>query len=66
MRLLRLQTDDNNCIFDNSFQDDILIQPKAKIALQNACIIKTPDTVTIGHGDNMITTRSSSRSLTAE
>lgn len=54
MRLLRLQTDDNNCIFDNSFQDDILIQPKAKIALQNACIIKTPDTVTIGHGDNTI------------
>lgn len=54
MRLLRLQTDDNNCIFDNVFQDDILIQPDTKIALQNACIVKTPQTVTIENGDNTI------------
>ena len=54
MRLLRLQTDDNNCIFDNVFQDDILIQPDTKIALQNACIVKTPETVTIENGDNTI------------
>ena len=54
MRLLRLQTDDTNCIFDNSFQDDILVQPNAQIALQNACIVKTPETVAIGNGDNTI------------
>ena len=54
MRLIRLQTDHDDCLFDNSLDDDILIQPGAKIALQNACIIKTPDTVTIGHGDNTI------------
>lgn len=54
MRLIRLQTDQNNCIFDNTFQDDILIQPGAKIALQNACILKTPESVYIGNLDNTI------------
>ena len=37
MRLIRLQTsltDDNNCVFDNSFNTDIIIEPNAKIALQ--------------------------------
>ena len=47
MRLIRLQTDHDNCMFDNSFQDDILIQPGAKIALQNVCILKTPESVYI-------------------
>ena len=54
MRLIRLQTDQDNCMFDNSFQDDILIQPGAKIALQNVCILKTPESVRIGNLDNTI------------
>lgn len=55
MRLIRLQTDHDNCMFDNSFQDDILIQPGAKIALQNVCILKTPESVYIGNLDITIT-----------
>lgn len=55
MRLIRLQTDQDNCMFDNSFQDDILIQPGAKIALQNVCILKTPESVYIGNLDITIT-----------
>lgn len=55
MRLIRLQTDHDNCMFDNSFQDDILIQPGAKIALQNVSILKTPESVYIGNLDITIT-----------
>ena len=32
MRLLRLQTDDDNCIFDNTLNTDLVIQPNSKIA----------------------------------
>lgn len=39
MRLTRLQTEDNNCIFD-IFNTDIIIEPNAKIAFQNVAVVK--------------------------
>jgi hypothetical protein len=50
MRLIRLQTsltDDNNCVFDNSFNTDIIIEPNAKIALQKVAIIKNVELVKV-------------------
>lgn len=55
MRLIRLQTDDNNCVFDNSFNTDIIIEPNAKIALQNVAIIKDPVKVAITAQNNTLT-----------
>jgi hypothetical protein len=55
MRLIRLQTDHDNCLFDNALDDDIIIQPGAKIALQNACIIKKPETIAVQDIDKALT-----------
>lgn len=55
MRLIRLQTDDNNCVFDNSFNTDIIIEPNAKIALQNVAIIKDAVKVAITAQNNTLT-----------
>lgn len=54
MRLIRLQTDDNNCVFDNSFNTDIIIEPNAKIALQNVAIVKNPARVNLTLVNNKI------------
>lgn len=55
MRLIRLQTDDNNCVFDNSFNTDIIIEPNAKIALQNIAIVKNPTKIIITPSNSTIT-----------
>lgn len=55
MRLIRLQTDDNNCVFDNSFNTDIIIEPNAKIALQNVAIVKNVVKVAITSQNNTLT-----------
>ena len=55
MRLIRLQTDDNNCVFDNSFNTDIIIEPNAKIALQNVAIVKDPTKIALTPSNNTIT-----------
>lgn len=54
MRLIRLQTDDNNCVFDNSFNTDIIIEPNAKIALQNVAIVKNVVKVAITSENNTV------------
>ena len=55
MKLIRLQTNDANCIFDNSFNTDIIIEPNAKIALQNVAIVKNPARVNLTLANNKIT-----------
>jgi len=55
MRLLRLRTDDDNCEFDTTFNSDIIIQPGSKVALQNLCIIKTPETIVVDSTNDTIT-----------
>ena len=55
MRLIRLQTEDNNCVFDNTFNTDIIIEPNAKIALQNVAIVKNVAKVVITQDNNTLT-----------
>ena len=54
MKLIRLQTDDSHCVFDNSFNTDIIVEPNAKIALQNVAIVKDPARVNITLVNNTI------------
>lgn len=54
MKLIRLQTDDSHCVFDNSFNTDIIIEPNAKIALQNVAIVKNPARVNLTLVNNKI------------
>ena len=54
MRLIRLQTDDNKCVFDNSFNTDIISEPNAKIALQNVAIVKNVVKVAITSQNNTV------------
>ena len=42
MKLIRLQTDDDNCVFDNTFNAELKIKKGSKIALKNICINKEP------------------------
>jgi hypothetical protein len=45
MGLLRLLTGDDNCIFDNTLNTDLAIEPNSKIAFQKVSMIKKPDCV---------------------
>ena len=47
MRLLRLTTQGPSCVFDNSFNADLNLPPKAKLALQNVTINKNIPTLLI-------------------
>ena len=47
MKLIRLQTDDDNCVFDNTFNAELKIKKGSKIALKNICINKEPGNVSL-------------------
>ena len=51
MKLIRLTTETNDGRFDNDFNDEIIIQPKSKIALQSLAIQSDISQLTID-GDN--------------
>ncbi len=55
MRLIRLQTSDTNCVFDNNFQSDILLKQNASIALQNLTIEFNPLPIVINQSNDTIT-----------
>jgi len=47
MRLIRLFTRDENAVFENNFNTDIVIKPYSKIALQSASFEVQPDSIVI-------------------
>ena len=51
MKLIRLQTEDNNGIFSTNFDSDITIKPNSQVALQSATFKEVPEELTI-HGGN--------------
>jgi hypothetical protein len=66
MRLLRLRTDNKNCEFDTAFNSDIIIKPNSKLALQNLCITKTPETIVIDASNDNIQIQISAGDGTAD
>jgi hypothetical protein len=54
MKLLRLSTTDNNCIFNTSFNEDIILKPNSKIALQNISFETVNTSVIINSLNNVI------------
>ena len=51
MKLIRLQTEDNEGIFSTNFDSDITIKPNSQVALQSATFKEVPEELTI-HGGN--------------
>ena len=54
MRLLRLTTENENAIFDATFNEDLIIPKDAKIALQNVSVEAKTDTITIDSQNNTL------------
>lgn len=54
MRILRLSTEDNEGIFDNNFQSDIIVKPYSKIALANIAFEIQEEEVIIESGNDTI------------
>lgn len=51
MKLIRLQTEDNEGIFSTNFDSDITIKPNSQVALQSTTFKEVPEELTI-HGGN--------------
>lgn len=51
-KIVRLTTDDDNCIWDSQFDEELFIAPQTEIALKSATIAFTSATVVIGLGNN--------------
>lgn len=49
-KLIRLTTEDTNCIFDGEFDEELFIEPNSEIALKSATIAFASSTVVIGLG----------------
>ena len=64
-KLIRLTTQDDNCIFNNDFKQDILIPPQSKIALQNFCCEVKTGSFNINTTNNEITYTSKDGDATA-
>lgn len=60
MRLLRLTTENQNAIFDATFNEDFVIPKDAKIALQNVSVEAKTDTITIDSQNQTLTYQISS------
>jgi len=54
MRLLRLTTENENAIFDATFNEDFVVPKDAKIALQNVSVEAKTDTITIDSQNSTI------------
>ncbi len=52
--LIRLHSLTGDGVFDNMFQEELIIQPKSKIAIQSASFIKPDDTLVIDSGNDEI------------
>ena len=53
MKLIRLQTDDDYAVFDNTFNAELKVSKGSKIALKNILLNKFFETITItGHPDD--------------
>ncbi len=55
MKLIRLITEDRNCRFDNAFNDDLLLKPNSKIALQSIALDTINDVIVINGLNQFIT-----------
>ena len=55
MRLLRLTTRKDTADFESSYQADIVLKPKSKIALQSVAINSLPQTLILSSENNSIT-----------
>ena len=55
MRLLRLTTENENAIFDATFNEDFIIPKDAKIALQNVSVEAKTDSIVIDSQNNTMT-----------
>ena len=55
-KLVRLTTQDRNCIFDAQFDEELYIQPQTEIALKSASVALTGATefITGGDGNNIV------------
>tara|TARA_R110000796_G_scaffold2298_3_gene9128 strand:- start:2623 stop:4119 length:1497 start_codon:yes stop_codon:yes gene_type:complete len=54
MKLIRLTTTNTECIFDNQFNDEILVKPNSTIALQNISVETVNNVITIDSDNNEI------------
>ena len=54
MKLIRLTTEDENALFDNSFNEDIIIPPNSKICLQSLTTQINKDVLEINAQNNKI------------
>ena len=55
MRLLRLTTENNNAIFDNNFNHDILLDKDSQVGLQNINFSLETKFIKISNTNNVIT-----------
>ena len=55
VKLIRLKSDDNKLYFNNNIQSDLVLEPNAKIALQNVSFQKSVDTIVINAANDTIT-----------
>ena len=51
MKLIRLQTEDNDGIFSSNFDTDIVLEPDSQVALQSATFKEVPQQLVV-HGGN--------------
>ncbi len=53
-KLIRLTTEDTNCIFDAQFNEEVLIAPNTEIALKSASLAFTSTIVAVPRGENSL------------
>ncbi len=55
MKLIRLITEDENSVFDNTFNDSLTLKPNSKIALQSLSIETENNVIEIDNSNDLIT-----------
>lgn len=66
MKLIRLTTQDQKCYFDNSFDEDIIVEPNSKIALQSLTTQMATDELVIDAQNSLIQYSANGNALNAE